>query len=266
MAWAVLTGVTWLASVVTGNVSQVDRLWSIAPPLYVGWFAAQAGFANVRLDVMTVLTALWGARLTYNFARKGGYRPGSEDYRWPVLRRRMGPVLFQVFNATFIAPYQNLLLLLLALPAWAAQRSPFGVGDGVATAAFLLFLVGETVADEQQWRFHVDKQARKARGEAVPAEFVTTGLFRWSRHPNFFCEQAMWWTIYLFSVTSGAAWLNASIVGPVLLTLLFQGSTAFTERLTLEKYPSYAAYKRTTSRLVPMPPRASLTGSSSPSP
>jgi steroid 5-alpha reductase family enzyme len=258
IACAAFAGLCWLTSIVTGNCSQVDRLWSIAPPLYVGWFAAAAGFRDPRLDVMAALTALWGARLTYNFARKGGYRPGSEDYRWPVLRKRFGPLLFQVFNATFIASYQNLLLLLITLPAWMAferRDVPFGALDAVATAGFLLFLAGETLADQQQWRFHAEKQARKARGEPVTAEFLTTGLFRWSRHPNFFCEQAMWWMIYLVSVAAGAGGLNASITGAVLLTLLFQGSTAFTERLSLEKYPSYAEYQRTTSRLVPLPPR-----------
>jgi steroid 5-alpha reductase family enzyme len=258
IACATLAFVCWAASLVSGNVSQVDRLWSIAPPLYVLWFASQARFRDIRLDVMMVLTALWGARLTYNFARKGGYRAGGEDYRWPVMRQRLGPVLFQVFNATFIAPYQNLLLLLLTLPAWAAlQRAgtPFGALDAAATAGFLVFLAGETVADEQQWRFQNAKRARKARGEAVRDEFLTEGLFCWSRHPNFFCEQGMWWTIYLFSVGAGRGWLNATIAGAVLLTLLFQGSTSLTESLTLQKYPSYAEYQRTTSRLLPWPPR-----------
>jgi steroid 5-alpha reductase family enzyme len=260
LACAALALLCWVASIVTGNVSQVDRLWSIAPPIYVVWFASRAGFRDARLDVMAVLTALWGARLTYNFARKGGYRRGGEDYRWPVMRARLGPVLFQVFNATFVAPYQNVLLLLLALPAWAALRragTPFGVLDAVATAAFVVFLAGETIADEQQWRFQSDKQARRARGETVHADFLTMGLFAWSRHPNFFCEQGMWWTIYLFSVAAGAGWLNPTIAGTVLLTLLFQGSTSLTESLSLEKYPSYADYQRTTSRLVPWPRRGS---------
>jgi steroid 5-alpha reductase family enzyme len=258
IACAAFAGLCWLGSVITGNYSQVDRLWSIAPPLYVGWFAAQAGFRDPRLDVMFVLTALWGARLTYNFARKGGYRPGSEDYRWPVLRNRLGPVGFQALNATFIAPYQNLLLLLISLPAWAAferRGTPFGALDALAMVGFLLFLAGETVADQQQWRFQVSKHEKRARGESVTAEFLTEGLFRCSRHPNFFCEQAMWWMVYLFSVAAGAGWLNITIAGPVLLTLLFQGSTAFTEKLSLEKYPAYAEYQRTTSRLVPRPPR-----------
>ena len=216
IACAVLAALCWLGSLVTGNCSQVDRLWSIAPPLYVVCFAAAAGFGDPRLDVMTVLTLLWGARLTYNFARKGGYRAGSEDYRWPVLRKRFGPVLFQLFNATFIATYQNFLLFLIALPAWAAfehRATPLGPLDAVAGVAFLLFLVGETLADQQQWRFQAAKHAKKARGEPVASDFLTTGLFAWSRHPNFFCEQAMWWMVYLFSVAAGTGWLNVTVVG-----------------------------------------------------
>jgi len=256
---AALAAACWLGSIVTGNYSQVDRLWSIAPSIYVAWFASRAGFADLRLDVMLVLTILWGARLTYNFARKGGYRPGSEDYRWAVVRKRAGRVGFQLFNATFIAPVQNGLLLLLALPAWVAlehRAAPFGALDVVASAAFLLFFAGESIADQQQWRFQSDKHARKARGEAVTAEFLTTGLFRFSRHPNFFCEMGLWWSFALFGVAAGGGAVP-SMVGAAILTALFQGSTGMTERLSVEKYPSYAEYQRTTSRLVPMPPRGS---------
>lgn len=243
----------WLLSIVTGNYSQVDRLWSIAPALYAIGFAAGEHFRDLRLDVIAVLTTLWGARLTYNFARKGGYQPGHEDYRWPILRARLGPVVFQLFNATFIAPYQNLLLLLITLPAWAALRAhgPWRPLDTAATLAFLLLLAGETIADNQQWRFHARKRAGLPEGEPP---FLTSGLFRYSRHPNFFCEISMWWCVYLFSVSAGAGWLNPSILGAVLLTLLFQGSTTMTERVTRSKYPAYADYQRRTSRLVPLPP------------
>jgi steroid 5-alpha reductase family enzyme len=258
VACGAFAALCWLLSVATGNYSQVDRFWSIAPPLYVTWFAAQARFADARLDLMMALAIAWGARLTYNFARKGGYRAGSEDYRWPFLRERLGTLRFQALNATFIAPFQNAQLLLISLSAWIAyahRGAPLGPVDALAAAAFVAFLAGETVADEQQWRFQSDKHARKSRGEPVAAEFLTGGLFRWSRHPNFFCEQAMWWTFYLFSVGAGAGWLNPALAGPVVLTLLFQGSTTVTERLTLAKYPAYADYQRTTSRLVPWPPR-----------
>lgn len=258
IACAAFAAACWILSLVTRNHSWVDRFWSLAPPIYVALFAAQAGFADARLDVMAVLAALWGARLTYNFARKGGYRPGGEDYRWAVVRGQMAPAAFQLFNLTFIASFQNALLLLLALPAWVAlerRGAALGAIDAAATALFLVFLAGETVADQQQWRFQSDKYARKARGEAVAAEFLTTGLFRWSRHPNFFCEMALWWSFYLFSVAAGGGTLNVTILGAVILTALFQGSTNLTERLSREKYPAYAEYQKTTSRLIPMPPR-----------
>lgn len=261
-ACAISAALCWLISVVARNYSQVDRLWSILPPLYIGWFASTRGFADVRLDVMFALTVVWGGRLTYNFARKGGYRWRDEDYRWAALRERLGPVGFQLFNATFIAPYQNLLLLLIALPAWVATRGtrPFGVIDVLAALLFVAFLAGEIVADNQQWAFYAERTARRARGESGP-NFLTEGLFRYSRHPNFFCEQAMWWCVYLFSVGATGVWLNLALVGPVLLTLLFQGSTTFTEGLSRQKYPEYATYQKTTSRLLPLPPRGHDPGS-----
>ncbi len=250
VACAALAALCWLLSLLTREYSWVDRVWSLAPVGYVAWFAAQTGFRDPRLVLMTVLAALWGARLTFNFARKGGYARGGEDYRWAVLRGMMSPALFQAFNLLFIAAYQNALLLLISLPAWAALRepaAPLGALDLAAAAAFLLLLVGETVADQQQWAF----QQAKRRGGAAGPGFVTTGLFRWSRHPNFFCEQGQWWCFYLFSVAAGAGWVNLSLAGPVLLTLLFLGSTSFTESITSARYPAYREYQRRTSRLVP---------------
>ena len=255
LACAALAFLSWLGSVLTREYSWVDRLWSIVPPLYVGYFAYASGF-QPRLVIMMAITALWGARLTFNFARKGGYAKGGEDYRWEELRKGMSPVQFQLFNISFIATYQHLLLFLITLPAWAAIGGrELGAIDLIATVAFLALLVVETVADEQMWRFQGEKKRSRARGEPITEPFLRTGLFRFSRHPNFFAEQGMWWCIYLFGVAAHGQWRNWTVIGPVLLTLLFQGSTSFTEKISVRRYPSYAAYQKTTSRLLPMPPR-----------
>ena len=248
----------WVLSLITKEYSWVDRLWSITPPLFAVHFAAYASFDDPRLNLMAALTLIWGARLTYNFARKGGYKPGGEDYRWEEIQEKIGPRWFQVLNATFLAPFQNYLLLLIVVPSYAAYQhadTPLNAIDYIAAAAFLLFFVGESVADEQQWKFQTAKYAAIARGERPEHGFLTTGLFRYSRHPNFFCEQAMWWSYYVFSVAAGAGWLNWSITGAVLLSLLFQGSTGLTEKLSLRKYPDYARYQETTSRLMPWLPK-----------
>ncbi|HWM34091.1 MAG TPA: DUF1295 domain-containing protein [Pseudolysinimonas sp.] len=241
----------WIASLISKDNSWVDRLWSIVPVAYVWVFAIAAGLADVRLDVMAALVTLWGARLTFNFARKGGYS-GHEDYRWPILRERMTRAQFAVFNVLFIVLYQNAILVLIALPALTAfqNRAPFGVLDAVLTVLFLGLLAGETIADQQQWRFH----RAKAAGTAG-TRFLTSGLFRLSRHPNFFFEQAQWWVLFLFAAVAAGSLLQWTVLGALLLTLLFVGSTRFTESITRGKYPEYAEYQRSTSAVIPWFPR-----------
>jgi len=100
----VLAGIcfaTWLLSVITKDTSWVDRIWSVIPVVYVWIFAGASGFTDVRLNVIAAIVTLWGARLTFNFARKGGYQPGGEDYRWEILRQGMSPAGYQVFNIFF---------------------------------------------------------------------------------------------------------------------------------------------------------------------
>ncbi|WP_188509182.1 DUF1295 domain-containing protein [Conyzicola nivalis] len=245
--------VAWVLSLVTHDHSWVDRFWSIVPVAYVWVFALSAGLDDARLTVMAVLVTLWGARLTFNFARKGGYT-GTEDYRWAVLRGRMRRWQFGFFNLFFIVLYQNTVLVLLALPAltaWQHRGTPFGAVDGLLAAVFVALLVGETVADEQQWRFHAWKRARGAAGP----RFLQTGLWRLSRHPNFFFEQAQWWVFFLIGASAAGSLLQWTVLGPLLLTLLFVGSTIFTESITRGKYPEYAEYQATTSAIVPWWPR-----------
>lgn len=258
---AVICAVTWVASLLTGDNSWVDRIWSIVPVAYLWVFAGFAGLLNARLDVMAVLVTLWGARLTFNFARKGGYS-GTEDYRWPVLRSRMKRWQFQLFNLFFIAIYQNLLLVAITLPAFTAYEhrfTPLGPLDMLLTVLFLFLLAGETIADQQQWNFHAWKKAESAAGRQPSPRFLQTGLFRFSRHPNFFFEQAQWGVVFLFGAVAAGSLLQWTVAGAVLLVILFIGSTRFTESITLGKYPEYAQYQWRTSPTIPWPPRERAT-------
>jgi steroid 5-alpha reductase family enzyme len=247
----------WVASLVTKDTSWVDRIWSIVPVVYVWIYAIAAGLRDPRLDVMAGLVLLWGARLTFNFARKGGYSGvggDHEDYRWSVLRSRMSPLAFQVFNLFFIVLFQNAVLLLIASPAFAAfehRETPFGPGDAVLTVLFLGFLAGETAADQQQWNFHVRKKTQVAAGREPSPRFVQTGLWRLSRHPNFFFENAQWWTIFAFGALAAGSVLQWTVIGIVLLLAVFIGSTNFTEAISMSKYPEYAEFKKRTSPVIP---------------
>ncbi|MDE0053798.1 MAG: DUF1295 domain-containing protein, partial [Gammaproteobacteria bacterium] len=106
-----------------------------------------------------VLVVLWSARLTFNFARKGGFGKGGEDYRWAFVRKRLGPVRFQILNLMFNSFGQMLLIWLFTSPvhqAWVWQDTPLTWIDGVAVTLFAVLFIGEAIADEQVWAFQQD--------------------------------------------------------------------------------------------------------------
>ena len=252
----VLALVAWLLSVITREVSWIDRLWSICPPVYCLIVAASVGFAAPRVMLMTALVVAWGSRLTYNFARKGGYRPGGEDYRWAHVRRQYSPVGFQVLNITFVHPGQMLLIWLFTSPihrAWQFPAAPLGWLDFLAAAVFLTLLAGETIADRQMWHFQQDKKRRIANAEEIRQPFMTRGLYRYSRHPNYFCEIAMWWVFYLFAVGASGEWMHWTVLGCIGLTLLFVPSLRLTEEISAAKYPGYREYQAAVPALIPFP-------------
>lgn len=248
----------WLLSLIDRESGWIDRLWPICPPVFCLIVAFATGIEWARVNVMTLLVVLWGVRLTHNFARKGGYRKGDEDYRWAHLREKMSPALFQVLSITFVYPVQLVLLWLFVSPvhrAWEFGDAPLGGLDYLAAGLFFVLLIGQAIADNQQWNFQEDKKRRIAAGEEVERPFLTTGLFRYSRHPNYFCEIAMWCVFYLFSVAASGQWLHWTGLGCIGLILLIIPSLRMTEALSAAKYPAYSDYQATTSPLIPFPPR-----------
>lgn len=250
----------------SGNNSQVDKIWSILPFVYC-WIIAAHGGMHPRLVVMAILATLWGVRLTFNFARKGAYRlkfwEGEEDYRWrivrsnPLLQRRW---VWMLFDLLFIAVYQNILLLLIALPALVSMNStrPFGIVDTIAAVLMLGFIIYETVADEQQWAFQSKKWAMINGGkklDELPSPynkgFNTVGLWSMSRHPNYMAEQAIWISLYLFSIGAGAGIANWSMIGALLLIVLFIASTNLAEGISIGKYPEYEKYRSQVNKFLP---------------
>jgi len=185
---------TFVVSSATGNLSQVDRLWSILPTMYA-WMCV----VDSRTRLMACLSTCWSIRLTYNFYRRGGYTwppwRGDEDYRWEILRRGSlggwwtlltNQWTMGVFNLVFISLYQNYLLLAIATPslvAWSMAMKgvhcrigeggdgvtivgappPLNILDGVACFLFVVFLTMEAIADNQQYSFQNKKREWKSR-------------------------------------------------------------------------------------------------------
>ena len=262
----IVAAYSFIVGEATGNNSQVDKLWSIVPIVYV-WVVAGYGGFTPRLVLMGTLVTLWGVRLTVNFALKGAYQwrfwTGEEDYRWQVLRRK--PEFtprwrWMLFNLLFISGYQNMLILLFTLPAIVALQNitvPMGIFDYTTAGLMFFFIAYETLADIQQWNFQIKKLAMIRSGKELTGDykkgFLDKGLWAFSRHPNYFAEQAIWVCFYLFSIAAGGQWFNWSIAGCLLLVVLFQGSSNFSEEISAGKYPDYPEYQKRVSRFFPFP-------------
>lgn len=271
---SIICGASMLYCFVVGEISrnnsQMDKLWSILPIAYA-WVAAGMGGMTPRLIVMAVLITIWGARLTFNFARKGAYSikfwSGEEDYRWVVLRKNKflnGKIRWAIFDLFFISIYQNALVLAICLPMVAVQgvAAPFNWIDIVGAIAVAGFILLETIADEQQMKFQTTKYKMLGEGkklEELPNPyrrgFNTTGVWAFAAHPNYFSEQAIWICLYIFVIGAGVANMyvfNWSMIGCLVLVLLFLGSAEFGESVSSSKYPEYKRYLSKVTRFVPL--------------
>jgi steroid 5-alpha reductase family enzyme len=247
IAVAALMVALWLLSIPLRDVSIVDPAWGPAFVL-VGVVAALAGGGCLgRRWLLCAMTALWGLRLgTYLLVRKLGDR--SEDRRYAVMRERRG-ASFVPWSLVMIFGLQGLLVLVVSLPVQVAAGRGGSLGVAVipGVALWIVGFVFESVGDEQLRRF-------KARPDSH-GQVMDRGLWRYTRHPNYFGDFCVWWGLWLVALTAGGTWWT--FVGPIVMsTLLIRVSGAgLLEKDIGERRPGYAEYIRRTSGFFPRPPR-----------
>ena len=249
----------FIAGELSKNYSQVDRLWSTIPILYCWYFTFCSGM-DERLVMMSALVSVWGIRLSFNFARKGGFSilpwKGEEDYRWAVLQNDIpslkNKLSWSLFNLFFICFYQMGLIFLFSLPILSSWQGEIGLSntDYVIALIMLSLIIIQTIADEQQHIYQTKKYKLIKTNQKLPMKykkgFIDKGLWKYSRHPNYTCEQLIWITFYFFSVSATGKLINWSIIGCVLLVILFYFSAKFSEGISSKKYPQYKDYQKQT--------------------
>jgi steroid 5-alpha reductase family enzyme len=205
------------------------------------------GDGGLRAWLVTGLVCLWGLRLTLNWASH--WRGlGHEDWRYVDLRVKTGRAYWAVsFVGLHLYPTVMVLATSAGLYVATTRVAPVGVLDGVAACVTLAAIAIEAVADRQLHAF--------IRDNTDPQRFMDRGLWRWSRHPNYFGEVSFWWGLCLFGFAADRAayWL---VAGPAALTAMFLFvSIPMMEKRMLEKRPAYRAHQQRTSVLLPLPPR-----------
>ncbi|KAJ2696838.1 hypothetical protein H4218_004336 [Coemansia sp. IMI 209128] len=261
------------------NFSMVDRLWSLYPLIIVLQWVYHYGVDELDCKALTAiaLVSIWSLRLTYSSVRRGDYAMMAEDYRWAHVRKSFDRVLgttgvirlvaWEIFNLLFISLFQLTLLYKLAQPVrqLIVKKEEWSTAQIVLVPAMVLFLLFEAIADKQQYELQrlkrpgvLDAEPNAAYAESrkseVMAGFVYSGLWRFSRHPNVFCEQAFWSSMAFFAGAWNAPCLF--VEGALVLIALMWASVQLTESITLAKYPLYRAYQIKTSRLIPCWPLA----------
>ena len=250
LGWGIATafgGMTlvWLASVARKNASYVDRAWGVVAAA-VGWsYLLAADSVSTRALVAVGLVTVWGVRLTGHLTATGWGR--GEEWRHASLRVRYPDTfalrsLFAFFWAqAFGAVGVSLPLLAVALDEQARSLHFLDVVGGVMWVSGVTI---ESVADAQLRRF-------RREGSGVCA----SGLWRYSRHPNYFGDAVMWWGLGMIGVAAGHAW---SLLGPVAMTIVLvfgSGVRAMDRHMRTTRGAAYAEYAARTSAFVPLPPR-----------
>ncbi len=236
----------------------IDPYWTLLPVLIAGFFLAhplaEPDWTRVALSWLALL--VWSVRLTGSYLRRERWRFGlREDWRYAKMRRERPGFWWEQFFVVHLA--QHLMLVGLSLPFWAVAffEREAGPLDALCFVGALVGIGIAHLADTQLDGFMRENEARSARGEARIL-LLETGLWRYSRHPNYFGEQLFWWSIAGFGAVVGEPWVA---IGTLFNSCVLAGVTSMTERRMLqvpERRAAYEAYRKRTSVWIPWRVRA----------
>ncbi|PNW80625.1 hypothetical protein CHLRE_07g325450v5 [Chlamydomonas reinhardtii] len=253
----------WAISLLQGSTWLIDPFWQIAP-MMIGLFYQFHPLAvahPLRSRLAMGLLWIWAVRMTHSYFRREEWQVGArEDWRYARMAQRYGrrSAMWALVSFFAVGVTQQLMLVGITLPLLAVHSSPAPWNPVWDTLIFLVAaaaIMTSLTADNQLRVFMLENQKRRSAG-LDPILLLDTGLWRYSRHPNFFGEQLWWWALASWAVLLGQPWM---VVGAAFNTLCFFPITWMTEARMLERSerrPFYQHYMSTTSMWVPWPPKA----------
>ncbi len=237
----------WLVSLIRNDVSSVDSLWSLMFLLLVGVYQYIADMSGPRQWLVLLLVAVWALRLSIFITARNHGEP--EDHRYQTIRKNNEPH-FRFKSLYIVFGLQALLAGFVAVPLLVAMSasSPLGWLDLLGVTLWLIGMFFEVVGDFQLASFKANPANR--------GKVLDTGLWRYTRHPNYFGEFTLWWGYFLLAAAGGGWW---TVLSPALMSLLLLkvSGVALLERDISTRRPDYVEYVRRTNSFLPGPRRGS---------
>ena len=250
--------VLWRLACRSGDPSFIDAFWPFGFVLIAALSAAMSHGDPTRRAVLLALTAVWGLRLSAYLLWR--WRRSGPDPRYTALLRRAADPARFMLTHVFLLQGALMWIVALPLPLGMHPAAPAGLSAlgfaGIGLSA--LGIAFESVGDAQLARFRSDPANR--------GQVMDRGLWRYTRHPNYFGDACHWWGVFLVSVVDGVTALG--VIGPLVMTFLLVrwSGAALLERRLLRSRPGYADYVRRTSGFVPLPPKRPAPAGPHPSP
>ena len=246
LADIVATFIVWIFGILFGNSSIYDPYWSVAPLIILPcWIIIKGTSFSVINILFLVAIIVWGIQLTLNWAiRWKGLH--HQDWRYTMLKKK-SPRLWFFTNLMGINLMPTVIVFIALTPAYfgIGQERPLNFFTGIWFAVCIGAVLVQTISDRQMDLFKKDRSNKN--------KYIDQGIWRYSRHPNYFGEISFWWGIWLMQMgTAPQIW--ATVTGPILVTLLFIFvSIPMMEKHILTSIPTYSRYQKQVSVLKPMP-------------
>lgn len=244
----VLVTLLWIWSVIIKNVSIVDIFWGFGFVVVNTFYVFMSGDLNARKILILTLVGFWGLRLAIYLAWRNIGK--GEDFRYKEFRRNYGPKRYWWFSYFQTFLLQGVLIMIVSLPLLginsSASSGDLNLLDYFGIIVWLIGFTFEAGGDFQLARFK--------RDFANKGKVLNTGFWKYTRHPNYFGDAAVWWAYAIFSIAAGSYW---QIIGAIVMTLLIIkiSGVALLEKTLNNTKPQYREYIQKTSSFFPWFPK-----------
>jgi steroid 5-alpha reductase family enzyme len=244
----IMMTILWIVSIFIKNASIVDLFWGMGFVLLAFYYYFQTGGWETRKIILVVLVCLWGLRLFLYLAWRNWGK--GEDFRYRQFRQKYGPHRYWWFSFFQVFLLQGILMWLISAPLLGAQyyigQAKLNILDVLGVLVWLIGITFEAGGDFQLSRFKANPQNK--------GKVLDTGLWKYTRHPNYFGDSCVWWGYGLICLAGGS---YIPVYGSILMTaLIIRVSGVFLlERSLSQTKPEYRDYIKKTSTFFPWPPK-----------